>query len=87
MMVLTGRLTYMTIWEIIGTVSMKRQGARERGVFSAVLESHRIKKGLLDLQNRSQSYVIMSCVVASFQRAECGNQAKAVWVIGLFWNG
>lgn len=86
-MELMGRLTYMTIWEIIGTVNTQQPVAKGQAVFSAVLESHRIKKGLLDLQNRSQSYVIMSCVVASFQRAECGNQAKAVWVIGLFWNG
>ena len=87
MMVLTVRLTYMTIWEIIEIASMKQRGVRERAVSSADLASHKINSGLQGLQNKNQSYVIMSCVAESFLKAECGNRAKTDWVIGLFWNG
>lgn len=36
-MVLTDRLTYMTIWEIIGVASTKQQGANGQAVFSVDL--------------------------------------------------
>lgn len=46
MMVLTGRLTYMTILEIIGIVDMKQQVANGQGVFSVGLELRKINSVL-----------------------------------------
>ena len=46
MMVLTGRLTYITIWEIIEIASMKQQVVREQAVFSVDLVSRKTNSGL-----------------------------------------
>lgn len=66
---------------------MKQRGVSGRVVSFADLVSHKTNSGLQGCPSKSQSYVIMSCVAASFLKAECGNRAKTGWGIGSCWNG